>query len=247
MGRIAGKEIGRPYSPAWHCRAVLITGMFCSACMFLLASELRAQCTARDVLQNQLRFGKTESTAAPQSLITSAADVPVWKTITIGTFPDSFALTGALEAEGCSIAGLAEEIFARPAFTVSSAQTNVELFAVTAAELGFETDTVTLDAIYARARQLGFGLAAAEIAPQLRLQYLDQPMGEFLIIGMQPIKTWRGDPIILTVANGGAGLILLDQDGGADARVSVTSRFLFMRSNEAVPANTLNEATLFPN
>jgi hypothetical protein len=42
-------------------------------------------------------------------------------------------------------------------------------------------------------------------------------------------------------------LILLDQDGGADARVSVTSRFLLMRSNEAVPANTLNEATLFPN
>ena len=67
----------------------------------------------------------------------------------------------------------------------------MELFAVSAAELGFQTDTARLADIYARARQLGFGLAAAEVAPQLRLQFLDQP-----IVGisdrMEPIKTWKG-------------------------------------------------------
>ena len=60
--------------------------------------------------------------------------------------------------------------------------------------------------------------------------YFDQPAGEFLIIGMEPIATWKGELIILTVANGGAGLILIGQDGSADAQISVASRFLFARS-----------------
>ena len=117
---------------------------------------------------------------------------------------------------------------------------------MSAAELGFQTETAPLADIYARAQQLGFGLAAAEVAPQLRLQYFDQPMGEFLIIAMEPIKTWMGEPVILTVANGGAGLILIGQDGSADAEIPVTSRFLFVRSNEAVLAVGLpKEAAAF--
>jgi hypothetical protein len=115
---------------------------------------------------------------------------------------------------------------------------------VSAAELGFQTDTASLADIYARAQQLGFRLAAAEVAPQLRLQYFDQPIGEFLIIGMKPIRTWEGKPVILNVANGGAGLILIGQDGSADAQISVASRFLFVRSNEAAPAKGHEAAAL---
>src|ERR1700688_4463969 len=142
----------------------------------------------------------------------------------------------ALNAVGCSIGGLAGEILARPAFTLSAIKTNVELLAVSAAELGFETETASLADIYARAQQLGFGLAAAEVAPQLRLQYFDQPIGEFLIIAMEPIRTWKGEPVILNVANGGAGLILFGQDGSADAEISVASRFIFVRSKETALA-----------
>ncbi len=109
---------------------------------------------------------------------------------------------------------------------------------MSAAELGFQTGTVRLAEVYARARQLGFGLAAAEVGPQLRLQYFDQPMGEFLI-AMEPIKTWKGDPVILAVANGGAGLVLIGQDGSADAEIPVASRFLFVRSNEAALAKAV--------
>jgi hypothetical protein len=216
--------------------------MFCTACILLFASEARAQCTARDVLQNRLRLKKTPSTSTPQIPIRSALDVPVWKTITIGTFADSFALTSALDAVGCGIGNLAGEILARPAFFLSATKRNADLFAVSAAELGFQTDTASLADIYARAQQLGFGLAPAEIAPQLRLQYFDQPIGEFLIIGMEPIKTWKGEPVILTVANGGARLILIGRDGSADAQIPVASRFLFARSNGAVPGDRLDEA-----
>jgi hypothetical protein len=150
-------------------------------------------------------------------------------------FPDSFALRSALNAAGCGIGETAEEVLARPAFTLSATRADVELLAVSADELGFHTETASLGEIYARAEQLGFGLAAAEIGPQLRLQYFDQPFGEFLIIGMEPIKTWNGEPVIFTVANGGAGLILIGQNGRADAEISAASRFLFVRTNKMEP------------
>ena len=67
---------------------------------------------------------------------------------------------------------------------------------------------------------------------------LDQPIGEFLI-GMEPIKTWKGEPVILTVANGGAGLVLIGRDGSADAEIPVAARFLFVRSNEAALAKAV--------
>jgi hypothetical protein len=218
--------------------------MLCTACIVLFASEASAQCTARDVLRNHLTLKKNSSANMPPILVRSAVAVPVWKTITVGTFANSFALRNALDAAGCGIGDSAEEILARPAFTVSATKTDVKLIAVSAAELGFQTDTASLADIYARAQQLGFGLAAAEVAPQLRLQYFDQPIGEFLI-GMEPIKTWKGEPVILTVANGGAGLVLIGQDGRADAEIPVASRFLFVRSNEAAlatAAHGLDEA-----
>jgi hypothetical protein len=217
--------------------------MLCAACIVLFASEAGAQCTARDALQNHVGLSKTLRAIVAPIPVRSAVAVPVW-TITIGTFSNSFALRNALDAAGCGIGDLAEEILARPAFTVSATKTEVELVAVSAAELGFQTDTASLADIYARAQQLGFGLAAAEVAPQLRLQYFDQPIGQ-LLIGMEPIKTWKGQPVILTVANGGAGLILIGQDGSADAQIPVRPRILFVRSSAAAlatAAHRLDEA-----
>jgi hypothetical protein len=249
MGRTAGKKVSchaiQRHSPGWRHCGILIVAMLCTACTLLFASEARAQCTARDVLQNQPRLKKAPSADRPQILIKSAVDVPVWKTITIGTLANFFALSNALDAVGCGIGNSANEILGRPTFTLSDMKANVELLAVSAAELGFQTDTALLADIYARAKHLGFGLAAAEVGPQLRLQYFDQPIGEFLIIGMEPIRTWRGAPVILNVANGGAGLILIGQDGSADARISMASRFVFVRTNEAVPAEEQEAVALF--
>jgi len=240
MDRTAGKKVSchaiECHSPGWRRCGILIVAVLCTACTLLFASEARAQCTARDVLQNQLRLKKAPSADRPQIPIKSAVDVSVWMTITIGTFANVFALSTALDAVGCGIGNSAGEILARPTFTLRGAKTNVELFTVSAAELGFKTDTASLADIFARAKQLGFGLAAAEVGPQLRLQYFDQPIGEFLIIGMEPIRTWTGAPVILNVANGGAGLILIGQDGSADAQISVASRFVFVRTNEGAPA-----------
>jgi hypothetical protein len=248
MGRTAGETFSchaiRRHSPGWYHGGILVVAMLCTGCTLLFAGEAIAQCAARDVLQNQLRLKRTPSADRPQIPIKSAVDTPVWKTINIGTFASFLALSSALDAVGCGIGNSAGEILARPTFTLSATKTSVALFAVSAAELGFQADTALLADIYARAKQLGFGLAAAEVGPQLRLQYFDQPIGEFLIIGMEPIRTWKGAPVILNVANGGAGLILIGQDGRADAQIPVASRFVFVRTNEAAPAEE-QEAAAF--
>jgi hypothetical protein len=242
MDRIAFKESG--YRATSHRsvrrpgRGALLVAMVCIASAVVFASEAGAQCSARDVLRNRLTFKATPAISTPAIPVTTAFAVPVWRTITTGTFANSFALLTALDTAGCSIGSLAGEVLARPAFTVGTTRANVELFAVSAAELGFQTDTARLADIYARARQSGFGLAAAEVAPQLRLQFLDQPIGEF-VIGMEPIRTWTGEPVILTVANGGAGLVLIGRDGSADAQIPVAARFLFVRSNEAALAKAI--------
>jgi hypothetical protein len=250
MDRTAGEEVGcraiSRSSIGWRRGVTLFTAVLSTACIVLFASEAGAQCSARDVLQNHLAHKEAPSGNTPPILVRSAVAVPVWKTITVGTFANSLALRDALDAASCGIGDPAAEILARPTFTLYAKKTDVELIAVSAAELGFQTDTAPLASIYARAHQLGFGLAAAEVAPQLRLQYFDQPIGEFLIIGMEPIKT-NGEPIILTVANGGAGLILIGQDGSADAEIPVVCRFLFVRSKEvdlAKAGHRLDEAAL---
>lgn len=224
-----------------------VLAVLCTACTLLFASEARTQCSARDVLQNHLTLKKTPSPGDHPTLVKSADDVPVWKTITVGTFANSFTLGSALDAKGCGVGDSAGEILARPTFSLSTTRSNVELFAVSAAELGFLTDTASLADIYGRAQEVGFELASAEVGPQLRLQYLDQPIGEFLILGMHPIRTWKGEFVILTVADGGAGLILIGQDGSADAQIPVQSRFLFVRSNRAAPAGRFDQpAALVP-
>jgi hypothetical protein len=68
----------------------------CSAAFIVLfADEASAQCAARDVL-NHLALRKTPSADRPPIAVRSADAVPVWKTITIRTFANSFALRNAL-------------------------------------------------------------------------------------------------------------------------------------------------------
>ena len=222
-----GRE--RPHrSTPWRIANALAISLLFNLLGLISADRAEAQCTAQDVLRRGLAVKVAPPATGSEIPVSSAADVLVWKTIRIGTFTDTIALRGAMSAIGCGVGNSADEILARPAFTLSRKKAEVQLVAVSVAELGFQGEA-SLRAIYLRAQELGFALAPAEIAPQLRLQYLDQPIGEFLTIGMKPIGTWAGEAVVLTVANGGAGLILIGQDGREDAQISAISRFVFVR------------------
>ncbi len=199
--------------------------------------------------------GTATANALPGAAWKMANDVPVWKTITLGTYRSINALLEALSSDDCGstpqvaeAAGLvrtsaaarpaphchlgddAGEIISRPAFHLSRTRQELDLVVVSLIELGFPTEEdVALEDIHARAAMLGYTLCPAEAGPQLRLQYLNQPVREFLHIGMQPIATYAGELTDLTVGNGGAGLLLLGGDGRPNVMFPSITRFVFVR------------------
>jgi hypothetical protein len=119
--------------------------------------------------------------------------------------------------------------------------TDVELAVLSAADLGVESDQSSLAEVYQRARQAGLELCPAEVGPQLRLDYRNQPLGEALDIAMEPVATYSGDPTILTLVNWGTGLMLIGRDGRPESMVFRKSRFVF-----AVPTKGRLEAVRGP-
>jgi hypothetical protein len=161
----------------------------------------------------------------------TAAQAPIWKTITIGEYKGANAVRAAIDAAPCPIAmgDWADEILGRPAFPFSRIKLEIDLVVVSAAELGFGPDGASLHDIYARADTFGLDLCPAEVGPILRLNYLDQPLGEFLHVSMRPIATYAGELVDFTLGNGGSALLLIGGDANPDGVFTGAVRFVFMR------------------
>jgi hypothetical protein len=198
----------------------------------LFIGDAGAQCAARDVMRRHPALTESPTAAMPPATIRSAGGFGIWKTVDIGTVAGKWALYRSLDAAGCGLGDAAEQIFVARQFTVSPADARLDLVAVSVAELGIKAASAPLKDIYARARQLGLTLAAAEVGAQLRLQYLDQPIGEFLNMAMAPIQLPDGESDIFVVGNGGAGLLLIGQAADADTTFDASSRFVFVRPTD---------------
>jgi len=132
----------------------------------------------------------------------------VWKTIKLGTglkTADDF--RRALKDDGFNISDWASDILGKPAFKAADEDTEVDLVKVTVAELGFKNGA-RHNQIYERAKELGLGLCPPEVGPQLRLQYQDQPNGEWILVAMEPIVDSDGDPRLFLVERSDSGLWL---------------------------------------
>ena len=71
-------------------------------------------------------------------------------------------------------------------FIGSRKKREVELVQVSIAELGYEYGAARRD-IYERAQNLGLRLCPAEVGPYLRIQYVEQPEGEQILIAMESV------------------------------------------------------------
>ena len=168
----------------------------------------------------------------------TAPDFPVWKRITLGTHKGVNTVRDALDAHNIRVGESADEILGRPAFRFSKIRTPLDLVVLSAADLGFAKGSHSLADIYRRARDVGLELCPPEAAPQLRLEYLNQPIGEFLHVAMPPVATYGGDLVDLTIGNGGAGLVLIGGDGSPDLTLHSSVKFVFVRPTRiALPNN----------
>jgi hypothetical protein len=209
-------------------RACLLL-VLCASATLLFDKQAHAQCSARDVIRRHPNFTEQPSSSTTPKPTEPAAGTRVWKSIEVGTFATKTALYQALDDADCDIGDTAEEILVAQEFRLSGVAMKLNLVAISVNELDIARGNATLKNIYARARAFGFALAPADAGPQLRLQYFEQPMGEFLEIAMAPIKTRTGTDAIFSVVNGGAGLLLLGENIGDDAEYDPSSRFVFVR------------------
>jgi len=154
---------------------------------------------------------------------------PVWKTIKLGTglkTADEF--REALKSNGFRIGSWGNNILSKPAFKAATEETEVDLVNVSVAELGFK-DGATRKDIYERAIDLGLQLCPNEVGPQLRLQYKDQPKGEWLRIAMEPITDSSGRLLVFNVVRNDGGLWLDGDDGHPDYFWYGNDRWVFAR------------------
>ena len=152
----------------------------------------------------------------------------IWKTIRIGVHKNADEYREAIKDAGGKIGDWANDIMST-AFTVVDQQpTFLTLVLVTVAELGYEKGATLAD-ICKRAIGLGLELCPAEVGPALRLQYMDQPNDEWMIIGMEPIAASRSHLEVFYVDRDGDGLWLDASHSYPDYLWSGYHRFVFVR------------------
>lgn len=156
-------------------------------------------------------------------------ELEIRKTIKLGTglkTADDF--RRALRDGGFRLSDWASDILGKPAFKVAGEETEIDLVKVTVAELGFRKGA-RLDQIYDRAKKLGLELCQPEVGPQLRLQYQDQPNGEWILVAMEPIIDSSGTPLVFVVVRDGSTLLLHGHWGPSDGVWFPDQRWAFCR------------------
>ena len=151
---------------------------------------------------------------------------PVWKTLTLGRLASVVIYRAALKANGYPVGDYASQMLDK--VVVAAAETEVDLVNVSVAELGFK-DGATYEAICTRAKEFGLNRCPAEVGPKLRLEYTDQPYGEWLRIAMEPITDSGGYLYIFGVDYDCGDRWLYGDGGDPDFFWDGSFRFVFVR------------------
>lgn len=129
----------------------------------------------------------------------------VFKTIKLGTGLNTVSdFWKSLIDKGFRIDTWARDILCAPSFGSVAQPTDVDLVIVSIGDIGFKRGATTVN-VYKRVQERGLKLCPAEVGPQLRLQYSDQPMGEWLRIGMDPVIAPDGSLRVFGVGHGDFG------------------------------------------
>ncbi len=125
---------------------------------------------------------------------------PKWKKIEIGTRTLTD-LSNAILNGKFKIGHFVHDLLRNTEITAVKAE--IELVNISLLELGFRNGAI-LAQIYAVASEFGLALVPSEVGPQLLLNYPDQPLGESLIIGMEPMLDNEDDPRLFRIVRDSA-------------------------------------------
>lgn len=98
-----------------------------------------------------------------------------------------------LDQKGFKKSRYAQQVLEKPEFMTLEHPEKIDLVRLKVGDLGF-TKNPTTDEIYRQAQALGLELCPPEVGPELRLKYENQPLYEWLYVGMKPIAASDGHP-----------------------------------------------------
>ena len=116
-------------------------------------------------------------------------------------------LIAEMEAEHINISDHAKSMMENKDFVPGKNREEATLIRLTVANLGFKT-SATINQIYERAQTLGLELCPPDTGPNYQLKYKDQPLNEWVRIGMKQIVGSDGRPRVFGLGRGGDGLWL---------------------------------------
>ena len=188
----------------------------------LTAGQLNAIVKKLGGEEGALRFLRGE-------LLVSAAkplEMPVWKTVKLGLHKSPDDYRAAIKKAKQKIGDWGNDILGR--ITCSQEETEVDLVVLSVGDLGFKDGARYAD-ICAKAVELGLELCPAEVGPALRLQYPDQPRGEWVLVAMEAITVRYGIRFIFNVGHDSGELWLCGNYGDPDGFWDADDRFAFVR------------------
>lgn len=135
-------------------------------------------------------------------------------------------LISEMETAGINIYSHAKSMLTSREFVPGKNPEEVTLIRLTVADLGFKS-TATTDQIYERAQTLGLKLCPADTGPNYRLKYKNQPLDEWIFIGMKQISGSDGRPDVFTLEHRSNGLWLHSPWSGPGPGWRTDDKFVF--------------------
>lgn len=153
----------------------------------------------------------------------------VWRTVMIGG-KSADVLVRELDAGNFRVNEFAKLMMRQSTFVTTRSVRQARLCRVSLkVDLGIRKELVSFREICARARQAGMVLCPSELGPHLRLQYGDQPYGEYLWVAMKPIPRVKVAPSIYHLGNSAEqGAFLVPVDALVDEEIFYAPKNLFV-------------------
>lgn len=135
-------------------------------------------------------------------------------------------LEKAMKDQHVEISPYAKDILGKPDFTTSKVSEQIDLVRLKVGDLGF-TSSATTQQLFDRIKEYGLELVPAEVGPHYRLAHMEQPVGDWVYMGMNPISASGGGPRVFDVERDGGGLWLSGGWASPDGRWGPGSSFVF--------------------
>jgi len=135
-------------------------------------------------------------------------------------------LQAELVRTGVNISSSAQYVMSTSDFTTLPEAQMLNTVRVKVSSLGLY-GPLTTDRIYERAQELGLELCPAETGPNYRLQYADQPLDEYFVIGMKQITDYNDYSNIFFLTRNANCLKLSVYPAGQDIEWDPWNEFVF--------------------